>query len=84
MSKLEIRKKSHKYIATIQRERSSYTLNLEIEVNKDYMQMKGTDNLSTEVGIHMNVRFIDAFVRLLQEINEYCKTMTEDKVQINT
>jgi len=77
MAKLEIRKKSHKYAATIERERSNFVLELDIEVDKDYIYIKGTDNLSTEVDLEMDVRFIDAFIRLLKELNEYHKIIKE-------
>jgi len=79
MAKLEIRKKSHKYTATIERERSYFDLELDIEVDKNYVYIKGTDNLSTEVDLKMDIRFLDAFIRLLQEINGYHKTWEEDK-----
>ena len=77
MAKLEIRKKSHKYTATIERERSNFVLELDIEVNKDYIYIKGTDNLSTEVDLKMDIRFVDAFIKLLKEISEYHKTIGE-------
>ena len=77
MAKLEIIKKSHKYIANIQREKSNFILELDIEVGRDHIYIKGTDNLSTEINLKMDVRFIDAFIRLLKELGEYHKTIGE-------
>ena len=77
MAKLEIRKKSHKYTATIEREKSHFALNLEIEVDRDHIYMVGADNLATVIDLKMNIRFLDAFIRLLQEINGYHKAMGE-------
>jgi len=63
MPKLEMRKRAHKYRATLQRDNSNFVLDLEIEVSNDYIRIKGEDDLSTEVDVVMNADFVSSVSR---------------------
>jgi len=72
MPKLEMRKRAHKYRATLQRDNSNFVLDLEIEVSNDYIRIKGEDDLSTEVDVVMNADFLETFIELLRRLqNEH-------------
>ena len=79
MPKLEVRKRAHKYRATLQRDNSNFVLDLEIEVSNDYVRMKGEDDLSTEVDIIMNVGFLETFIELLQRLQNEHKAFVSER-----